>query len=127
MSPEGPTIEDVHDLRAMLRADLLVAMKARHPEVVSALRTALAAWDNAEAVTVPKVQQEGGSEHLASARAGVGAAEVERRVLPVEEARALLRRQVEERVEEAERYDSHGRNEAAERLRREADALRKYG
>lgn len=127
MSPEGPIIEDVHDLRALLRADLVVAMKARRPEVVSALRTALAAWDNAEAVTVPKVQREGGSEHVAGARVGIGAAEVERRVLSVEEVRALLRRQVEERVEEAERYDSHGRHEAAERLRREADALRKYG
>lgn len=127
MSPEDPIVGDVQGLRAMLRDDLVVAMKARRPEVVSALRTALAAWDNAEAVTVPEVREEGGSEHVAGTRIGIGAAEVERRVLPVEEVRALLRRQVEERVVEAERYESHGRNDAAERLRREAEALRKYG
>ena len=98
----------------------------RRPEVVSALRTALAAVDNAEAVAVPDAPVESASEHVAGARVGVGAAETERRTLSVDEVRSLLRAQVQERITEAERYDSHGRSEAAERLRREADALRKY-
>lgn len=118
--------EKVQELRSALRTDLVTAMKARRPEVVSALRTALAAVDNAEAVAVPDASVESASEHVASARVGVGAAETERRTLSVDEVRSLLRAQVQERITEAERYDSHGRSEAAERLRREADALRKY-
>lgn len=118
--------EKVQELRSALRTDLVTAMKARRPEVVSALRTALAAVDNAEAVAVPDAPVESASEHVAGARVGVGAAETERRTLSVDEVRSLLRAQVQERITEAERYDSHGRSEAAERLRREADALRKY-
>lgn len=118
--------EKVQELRSALRTDLVTAMKARRPEVVSALRTALAAVDNAEAVAVPDASVESASEHVAGARVGVGAAETERRTLSVDEVRSLLRAQVQERITEAERYDSHGRSEAAERLRREADALRKY-
>ena len=114
-------------LRARLRADLRTAMKARQEEVVSALRTAIAAIDNAEAVAVPDdgVAEEG-SAHVAGARLGVGAAEAERRVLPLDEVRAILRAQVDDRVTEAERWAGNGRDDAAERLRREADALRGY-
>lgn len=118
--------ETVQDLRSALRADLLTAMKARRSEVVSALRTALAAVDNAEAVAVPNAPMESASEHVAGAGIGVGSTETERRTLSIDEVRSLLRVQVQERVTEAELYDSYGRSEAAERLRREADALRKY-
>lgn len=118
--------ETVQELRSALRADLLTAMKARRTEVVSALRTALAAVDNAEAVTVPDAPVESVSEHVAGSGIGVGSTEIERRALSVEEVLRLLRAQVRERITEAERYDSHGRGDAAERLRREADALRKY-
>lgn len=118
--------ETVQDLRSALRADLLTAMKARRSEVVSALRTALAAVDNAEAVAVPNAPMESASEHVAGAGIGVGSTETERRTLSIDEVRSLLRVQVQERVTEAELYDSYGRSEAAERLRREADAMRKY-
>lgn len=118
--------ETVHDLRSALRADLVTAMKARRTEVVSALRTAIAALDNAEAVSAPDVPVESVSEHVAGVGVGLGSTERERRALSVDEVRSLLRAQVQERINEAERYDSHGRSEAAERLRREADALRKY-
>ncbi|MEU3307530.1 hypothetical protein [Nocardiopsis sp. NPDC006832] len=118
--------ETVHELRAELRADLVIAMKARRSEVVSALRTAIAAVDNAEAVEVPDAPMESVSEHVAGVGVGVGSTETGRRTLSVDEVRSLLRAQVQERINEAERYDSHGRSEAAERLRREAGALRKY-
>ena len=118
--------ETVHELRSALRADLVAAMKARRPEVVSALRTAIAALDNAEAVAVPDTPAESVSEHVAGVSIGVGSTETERRALSVEEVRTLLRSQIEERVTEAERYESLGRSDAAQRLRIEADALRKY-
>ncbi|GAA0627276.1 hypothetical protein GCM10009547_33550 [Sporichthya brevicatena] len=54
------------DLRARLRADLVAAMKAK-PEVVSALRTTLAAIDNAEAIV---------AAHAAGRRAEAAALQV---------------------------------------------------
>src|SRR5690348_12624376 len=41
---------DADGLRASLRADLISAMKARDADTVTALRTAIAAIENAEAV-----------------------------------------------------------------------------
>jgi uncharacterized protein YqeY len=107
-----------------MRADLVAAMKARQPETVAALRTAIAALDNAAAVEVLETAPEDGSAHVAGARAGVGATEAQRRALPFDEVRTLLRQQVDERVTEAERWKSHGRDDAAGRLRRKAAALR---
>nr|MDT0662861.1 hypothetical protein [Micromonospora sp. DSM 115978] len=110
----------------MLRADLVAAMKARRPEVVAALRTAIAAIDNAEAVQAPDRTAAASSEHVAGARSGVGSTETDRRVLAIADVHALLAAQVTERVAEADRYDSYGRHDAAARLRREADALSRY-
>lgn len=120
------------ELRALLRADLVAAMKARRREAVSALRTALAAIENAEAVTAPTGTADAGatgaagSEHVAGASAGVGSTEAPRRVLSAEDLHGLLRAQVTERRAEAERYTAHGAHDAAERLRAEADVLAGY-
>ncbi|RIQ18811.1 GatB/YqeY domain-containing protein [Jiangella rhizosphaerae] len=117
---------DADALRAALRADLVAAMKARRPEIVSVLRTALAAVDNAEAVDLTGPAPAVTSEHVAGAHVGLGAADVRRRELSGDDVRAILRAQVTERRTEAGRYDAHGRHEAADRLRREADALASY-
>lgn len=117
---------EVQTLRARLRADLVAAMKARRPEVVSALRTALGAVDNAEAVDPPAVPATAASEHVAGAHAGLGTAEARRRDLSLDDVRTILRAQVTERRTEAVTYDDHGRHDAADRLRREADALEPY-
>lgn len=111
-------------LRARLRADLVAAMKAGRREEVSTLRTAIAALDNAEAVEA--VASTGINEHVAGAEAGVGSTEAQRRALSIAELRAILRAQVAERVEEAERYDGFGRHEEADRLRRGAELLEHY-
>ncbi|MEO3851054.1 hypothetical protein ABGB09_26115 [Streptomyces sp. B8F3] len=125
--PTDPeTTEDAQALRSLMRADLRAAMKERRREVVSALRTALAAIDNAEAVEAPDTPADQGSEHVAGARAGVGAAEAARRVLSADDVRALLRTQITERRTEAGGYETAGQGEAASRLRREADALAAY-
>lgn len=122
-----PAPEDAAALRSLLRADLVAAMKARRTEAVTALRTAIAVIDNAEAVEAPaQAASHAGSEHVAGARTGVGSTEAERRVLSLAEVRALLRAQVEDRTGEADRYDTYGQRDAALRLRREADVLSRY-
>lgn len=116
---------EADQLRDRMRADLLAARKARDADAVTALRTALAELDNAEAVA-PSAIDDPGSEHVAGATAGVGSSEAERRELALPQVRALLRSQVEERTTEAARYDDLGRPDDAERLRREAAALGPY-
>ncbi|MEU8790872.1 hypothetical protein [Streptomyces sp. NPDC048643] len=125
-SPDTPAPEDAQALRSLLRADLVAAMKARRTEAVTALRTAIAVIDNAEAVEAPAQAAHAVSEHVAGARTGVGSTEAERRVLSVDDVRALLRAQVDDRIGEADRYDTYGQRDAALRLRREADVLGQY-
>jgi uncharacterized protein YqeY len=123
---EARPMENAQVLRSRLRTDLTVAMKARQPEAVSALRTAIAAIDNAEAVAAPERQATAVGEHVAGAGVGVGSTEAVRRFLSTDELRALLQHQVTDRVAEADRYDAYGQSEAADRLRREAEVLGKY-
>lgn len=119
--------EDTQALRSLLRTDLVAAMKARRTEAVSALRTAIAVIDNAEAVNTPaQASVHTVSEHVAGARTGVGSTEAERRILSLDDVRALLQAQVDDRTGEADRYDTYGQRDAALRLRREADVLRQY-
>ena len=113
-------------LRATLRRDLTAAMKARHPDEVAALRTAIAAIDNAEAVTAPAAAPAATSAHIAGARAGLGAAEAARRQLTADELRDILRAQLAEYTREADRYAGHGQAAAAERLRNQASLLSRY-
>lgn len=124
--PEGVQADDPGALRAWLRADLITAMKARQRETVAALRSTLAAIDNAEAVDVSGSTDTASGSPIAGARAGVGSSEVERRVLTLEEVRVILEAQVTERLEAAEGYNGYGQHEMANELRREASALGKY-
>ena len=116
-------------MRALLRSDLTRALKARDQVAVAALRSALAALENAEAVRAPDAAAPGaatsndGGEFIAGSLVGVGAAEVERRSLAEDEVRALLHAQVAEREQAAAEYDLLGRREEAERLRAEAGVL----
>ena len=119
------SMDDPSMLRSLLHADLVAAMKARQREAITALRTAIAAIDNAEAVTAPDQPGSAMSEHVAGAGVGVGSTEAARRVLSVADLRAILQEQIAERLEEADRYDIYGEAGAAERLRREADVLKK--
>jgi uncharacterized protein len=123
---DGETGTDAATVRARLRDGLTSAMRARDREAVSALRTTLAALDNAEAVAVTGESEAVESVHVAGARAGVGAAEAGRRALSPAEVRGVVQSHVTERTVEADRYDAHGQPEVARRLRREADVLRPY-
>lgn len=73
-------------------------MRERDRVAVSALRTTLAALDNAEALPVEDVgggiSVQSGSEHVAGAAVGVGAAEADRRQLTEDGERAVVASEV---------------------------------
>lgn len=111
-------------IRARLRAALPTAMKAREREAVTAIRSALAAIDDAEAVDADAVGLSTvDSEHLAGTAGGLGAGEVARASLDEEGARAVVAREIAERRDAAADYDRLARPDDAARLRTEADAL----
>lgn len=118
-------MDSAQALRSQLRADLLDAMKTKRAQAVAALRTTIAAIDNAEAVEAPDRVTDG-SEHVAGARAGVGSTEATRQALSLEDVRAIVQAEVSERLTEAERYDEHGHQDLAEQLRQQADVLAVY-
>ena len=124
----GGQRDDPVALRAALRRDLASAMKAREPEAVAALRTAIAAIDNAEAVAIPAAgeRQAAASPHVAGARAGVGATEAARRKLNGGDIRAILDDQVAGYRHEADGYEALGQADAARRLRNQARLLAAY-
>jgi uncharacterized protein YqeY len=82
--------------RAKLRDELLAARKNRDATRVSALRCALSAIDNAEAV--PALPDRPSRGAIANAVAGLGAAEAARRELSDAEIRELLHGEIDERL-----------------------------
>lgn len=108
-------------LRQRLRTALPAAMKAGDRVAVAALRSALAAIDNAEAVTrAPSADERLAIEQIAI---GVGAAEAQRRILTGAMIEDIVRAEVAEREAAARDYDVAGRPERAERLRGEVAVL----
>jgi uncharacterized protein YqeY len=97
-------------------------MKARQPDAVAALRSALSAIDNAEAVEAPDPLPTGEGP-IAGAVVGFGATEVPRRVLSAVEETAIVQLEVDERLGAAADYDRLGRAEAAAKLRAQAAVL----
>jgi uncharacterized protein YqeY len=110
------------DLPARLRLALRVALKARDTAAVSALRSALSAISNAEAVDQVPVAG-GGSPHIAGAAAGLGAGEVQRRHLTEAQAGQILQAEITDRHRAAREYDQAGHPDRASRLRHEAAVL----
>jgi uncharacterized protein len=107
---------------ARLQAALRVALKQRDAAAVSALRSALAAIGNAEALPAPATHR-GGDQYVAGSIGGLGSAEVSRRVLTEAEIAGIMTTEIAERRAEADRYEQAGHADRAGRLRREADAL----
>jgi len=111
-----------------LRAALPAAMRSRDAVAVSALRGALAAVGNAEAVDPADhehlaTSSSTGSEHVAGAQVGVGAAEVARRDLTERDVRQVVAAEAESRTADAAVLDAHGQADQAGRLRAEAAVL----
>jgi uncharacterized protein YqeY len=112
-------------------------MKARDTAAVGALRSALAAIDNAEAVEARPlpptatglpdvVESVPGHPGVAGSVAGLGAAEVRRRSLTEAEMGEIVRAEVADRESAALDYERAGRHDRAERLRHEVAVLRSH-
>jgi uncharacterized protein len=113
-------------LRAALRDGLTTALKARDAEALSALRTAIAGIDNAEAVATTDAQRPVTNADIAGASSGVGSTEAVRQSLSAGQLCDIVREQITEYAREADRYDALGRPDAARRLRRRARILAAY-
>jgi uncharacterized protein len=112
-------------LRQRLRAALPAAMKAADRVAVAALRSALAAIENAEAVDA---SGSSGGRGLAIEQSpvGVGAAEATRRALTEAQVEQIVRTEVAEREAAVAEYDRAGRPERAARLHAEAAVLSRH-
>lgn len=115
-------------MRGQLRGDLTVAIKTGDRITISALRSALAALENAETADGDRSSRSAqpSSEYIAGAAAGLGTAEVPRRNLTDAHAEAIVRREVTERLQAADEAEILGRLDRADRLRAEARVLAKY-
>lgn len=111
-------------MRGRLQAALPAARKARDAAAVAALRSALAAIDNAEAVPPPASSGPPAlNAHVAGTAGGLGAGEAARAELTEARMREIVAGEVAERREAAETYEARGRREAAAALRAEAEVL----
>ena len=129
------TRSDDH-LHDRLRRALPAAMKARDRPAVTALRSALAAIDNAGAVdpaqdpTAPRDQGTASTaavpSEFAGTVAGVGATEVERRGLSQAQMEEIVCAEIADRETAAASYEHAGQLDPAERLRAEAEVLRAH-
>ena len=107
----------VQGMRSRLRHHLTIAIKARDRVAVAALRSAIAAIENAEAIqSKSSPNRETNSEHIAGATSGVGSSDVARRELTDADVAAIVREQIEERFQAADEYEQLGRRDAADRL-----------
>jgi uncharacterized protein len=120
-------------VRQRLQSALREALKARDTIAISALRSALAAIDNAAAVptdSAPAARTAGpagaartASPHFAGAVPGLRTGEAERRSLAEADIEEIVRTEVSEREAAIQDYDQAGHADQAGRLRREAHIL----
>jgi hypothetical protein len=125
--PAPDQAHNAHGLRAALRQGLTAALKARDAEALAALRTAISAIDNAEAIATTDTQRPVTSPDIAGASSGVGSTEAVRQSLSSGQLRDIVREQITDYAHEADRYDALGQPDAAQRLRHRARILASYG
>ena len=113
------------ELRVALREALPGAMRAGDGPARTAIRSALAAIENAEAAGVEPGELDSliGSPQVAGATAGVGAAEALRHELSESEILEIVSAERDERLQSAADYRRLGKDDEAERLEAEAAAL----
>jgi uncharacterized protein YqeY len=111
-------------MRELLTSELQQALRDRDTAAVAALRSALAAIGNAEAVPGSLPNPPGpGAGPIAGAVIGLGAGEAARHVLSDDEVAAIVRAEIEERQAAAVQYRDGGHEARAGQLLREADVL----
>lgn len=113
-------------MREDMRHDLKTAMEAHDKIAVAAIRSALAAIDNAEAVQVDHSVTTRESTGVAGGAVGLGAAEAERRSLAAADIHAVIETEINDRIAAADEYEKAGRSDAGGKLKAEADVLRGY-
>jgi uncharacterized protein YqeY len=113
-------------LRMRLRRDLRAAMKAQRRDEMAALRSLIAAVDNAESVEDSPQPSRTSSAHVAGSVRGLGAADAARRSLSERDVQRIIEAELWERDAQAERLELLGRVEDASRLRSEADVILRY-
>ena len=111
-----------------LQVALRAAMKERDIVAMSALRSALGAIANAEAVpqqetSVRPTSASSENVPIAGGVAGLGGAETGRRVLTEDEVTAIAAAEAADRRAAARDYQAAGHADRAGRLRREAQAI----
>lgn len=111
------------DLRQALRDALPGAMKDRDTPARNAIRAALAAIENAEAVADPQTLNATESPHIAGARIGVGAGEADRKELDDERILEIVSSQRDEWLAAAADSRRAGAIQRAEEMEAEAAAL----
>ena len=110
-------------LRDRLRAAVPAAIKARDRHGLSALRCALSAIDNAEAVDVTADDRAARAGAIEASPVGLGVTEVARRQLTEAEVSAIVRAEIETRREAAAAFEASGHGDRAAELTAGADAL----
>ena len=111
------------DALVLLRRALDHALKTRDPIAVTALRSALSAISNAEAVSAAAAVARPTSPHIAGAAAGAFGGEARRRDLSAADVDQIVQAEISERLQAAGDYERSGRAARAERLRAEASVL----
>ena len=114
-------------LRRRLRDALGAAIKERDRIAVGALRSALAAIENAEAVDVARTAESGATGRATLAieqiPIGAGAADIARRQLTEDDVERIVRGEVVEREAAVAAYERAGQDDRAGRLREEIRVL----
>jgi uncharacterized protein YqeY len=117
-------VDEYAGIRARLGQALRAALRSRDQAAIAALRSALAAIANAEAVDAgARPAAVTGSEHFAGAAAGLGAAEVARKELTDAAVREVVRAEIAGRAAAAGQYRRGGHAERADRLAAEITVL----
>jgi uncharacterized protein YqeY len=114
------------DLRRRLQDALVPAMRARDRAAVSAIRSALAAVANAEAVPVEPRGNPPTAGPVAKSAVGLGAAEVARLELSEDDVRSILHAEVTAHLEAADHLRSVGQAARAVELQAQVAALRPF-
>ncbi|WP_394824395.1 hypothetical protein [Pendulispora albinea] len=120
------TIRSVDEWKTVLRAALREALRSRQAHALAVVRETLAAIENAEAPdssAAPPLQE----GVIAGAVAGLGAGDVERRILSPEAATAIVEREIRDRRDAAVTYTALGRHEEAKALMQQIDVLLALG
>jgi uncharacterized protein len=124
-SPSMKRMPDPVRLREGLRKSLRDALSSRDTIAVAALRSAMSALDNAEAVDQSHAPGPAVGAGW-NVRLGVGAGEAARRELSAQDVIEIVHAEVKDRTAAAAEYERLGRADEATRLRAEASTLESF-